>query len=168
MNDHGAKSEISAPSLACTHSPFCDAKGPAVQEGFVAARIQEIHARRDEDQQQFSRSYTTSCHIPRSRQIQEYLAPYRIALASRPSTCVQGRTISNQPADLACYSCPSQSSFSFVTKTTNAVGIATRSPVLKDMGGTKEGLPYYKAEQDPRKRKGQRENVIRSWRGFPS
>ena len=73
------------------HSPYCEATGPIVGEGFVAARVQAIQGSENVTRQRRSHSPMTPCPIPRWLQIYEPITPPKSTLTSKSPIATGGR-----------------------------------------------------------------------------
>ena len=75
MEHRTPKSIASARSTVRGHSPYCEATGPIVHEGFVAARVRAIQANFDETPQNLSHSPLIPCPVPHWLQIMDSKTP---------------------------------------------------------------------------------------------
>ncbi|KAL9130956.1 MAG: hypothetical protein Q9217_001002 [Psora testacea] len=94
---HSPKTPGSAASSVRIHSPYCEATGPIVQEGFVASRVRALQGLQVQSARPSTHSHSplTPCPIPKATRIYEPLAtpgPKALKLTSTtPSDCLPHR-----------------------------------------------------------------------------
>ena len=140
---HTPKSTASASSIVRNDSPYCEASGPIVHEGFVAARVRAVQAKCDGTQQKISHSPMKICPTPRWLQITDHVVPPQCPLPSGRAAASQRRDISTEPAILQFHSYRPQSSFINTTMPIDAVDIAASSPSLEKVNEAEKSIPRH-------------------------
>ena len=98
MGDRTSKTDSLFSSIVRNHSPYCEANGPIVQQGFVAARVRAIQGHYHKAQQGVAHPHIDSYLVPNWPRITNLLAPAKSSLASRLSKCNRKRVDTKTPS----------------------------------------------------------------------
>ena len=130
MDDQTPKTNTSTRSIVRDHSPYCEATGPIVHEGFVAARVRAIQEKHDGTHQKMSHSPMTPCPVSWWFQITDPLTSPKSSPKSRLSTVSRMHINTKEPVTPLSYSIKTKASPLGNAVHGDKTGIAAGSPPL--------------------------------------